>query len=369
MMDEDLYWYWLNNIPTFGRKTIRALLDIYKSPKNLYEMEDHELNRIHLKNNQIKAYKESKNLEIIRDSYNKLLEDHIKFLHPRMKSYPNRLKNIPDCPLGLYLKGKLFEDSKKSIAIIGARNCTQYGKEMARYFGKELAKRNIVVISGLARGVDAFAHSGVLENKGYTLGVIGGGIDHIYPKENYNLYMQLEENGGILSENNIGVKPYAGLFPERNRLISGLADAILVIEAMEKSGTLITVDQGLEQGKDILALPGKILDRHSAGCNNLIKQGAYIVTDIQDILDVLQISDECIRNTEKDFNYLERVNQMSLAPQEKMVYSCLRIEPKYIEEILMEMKIPPQELINIIYHLILKGLIEEPVPNYYAIKL
>lgn len=369
MNENEFYWYWLNNISYIGRKGIKNLLDFYDSPKEIYHLAEKEISLLLKDEKKIFAWKESKNERIILNSYQKLKKKNIHFIFWGCNNYPERLKNIPDPPYALYLKGQLPSDENKTVAIIGARNCTRYGKEMARYFGRELAKNGISIISGLARGVDGMAHYGALEGKGYTLGVIGGGIDRIYPQENYPLYLKMEEQGGIISENNIGVKPVSGLFPQRNRLIAGFADAILVIEAMEKSGTFITVDQGLEQGKDILAIPGKILDEKSVGCNNLIKYGAHMVTEINDVFDVLQVEPNTDIMMKETNNFEKLINKMSLAPHEKMVYSCLQIEPKYFDDIIKEVKLSPQEVYDILYKLILRGIITETMKNYYAINL
>ena len=240
---------------------------------------------------------------------------------------------------------------------------------MARFFGKELSKCGIGIISGLARGIDGMAHAGALEVEGYTLGVLGCGIDRIYPEENYRLFVQMEKSGGILSESNLGVLPVPGLFPQRNRLIAGLSDGILVVEAMEKSGTFITVDQGLEQGREIFALPGRITDKTSAGCNNLIKLGAHMITEVEDILEILQINRKNVHKTGKINDFTAEVNKMSLAPLEKMVYSCLRIEPKYLDDIILETKITPQEVCATLNRLSVRGAVVETAKNYYAVKL
>ncbi len=369
MMDKALYWYWFLNIPGIGRITQKKILKKWKDPESVYHASALEMSQYLKKEAQLGMFLASKDRDSILSSYDNLLKHKIQFLYYGCNGYPERLYYIPDPPLGLYLKGRLPVEKTISIAIIGARNCTRYGMEMARYFGKALAQNGVNVISGLARGIDGYGHEGALLGDGYTLGVIGGGIDRIYPQENYKLYMQMEQKGGILSESNIGVFPHAGLFPERNRMIAGLSDGILVVEAMEKSGTFITVDQGLEQGKDIFAIPGRIVDKNSAGCNHILKLGAHVVTDVQDILDVYG---QCNVSGDKINDFLCLKNQdkkMSLAPVEKMVYSCLRIEPKYLDDIILEVKLAPQEVCKILNTLVISGIIVETSRNYYALKI
>ena len=374
MMKEEHFWYWLCNIPGLGRKTINSLLDDYGSPENIYYEDDNVIIQYvkatgnHFCN--LIDYSNSKMEESIIYSYGRLDEKKVTFIHPQSDSYPERLKVIPDAPLGLYYKGKLPNEDECSIAIIGARNSTHYGKEMARFFGRELSKEGVTVISGLARGIDGMAHRGAIEAGCYTLGVLGCGIDIVYPEENYELFIEMEKSGGIISESNIGIKPYAGLFPQRNRIISGLADAILVIEATEKSGTFITVDQGLEQGKEIFALPGRLIDKTSRGCNNLIKMGAHFVTDVDDILEILcgRLAESGTDNARSKLMEDEQLKNL-LAPTEKIVYSVLSVEPKYIDDIIMETRLSPGDVCMHINRLCVEGYIKEPARNYYSVKI
>lgn len=368
-MERDVYWYWLNNIEGIGRVTIRRLLEEYEEPCYIYEEADSREIACLLQTLDLSMYEASKDPDRLQREFENLKKKKVTFTYPGKEDYPERLYNILDAPLGLYYKGSLPETTQKAIAIIGARNCSRYGREMARFFGRELAKCNIAVISGLARGIDGMGHQGALEGNGYTLGVLGCGVDIVYPTENYELFMKMERQGGIISESNIGIQPFPGLFPQRNRLIAGMADGILVIEATEKSGTFITVDQGLEQGKEIFALPGKLTDRSSAGCNNLIKFGAHLVTEVSDVLEVLHYKDGNVVYANTIEEVSDAQQKITLAPNEKMVYSCLQIEPKYLDDIIMEARIAPQDVCMLLNQLIMKNLIVESGRNYYAIKL
>lgn len=369
MTRQDYYWYWLNNIPGVGRRTLHKLLQVFRTPENIYMSGEEQVSHFLKGDKQKEAFHFSKNEDAVIKSYRRLTQKGICFLHPDTPEYPERFRQIPDSPTGLYLKGKLPPKEQKSVAIIGARDCTRYGSEMARFFGRELSLSGVSIISGLARGIDGMAHMGALEAEGYTLGVLGCGIDWIYPEENYQLFKQMEQTGGILSESNMGVKPAPGLFPERNRLIAGMADGILVVEAKEKSGTFITVDQGLEQGKEIFAIPGRIPDVKSAGCNHLIKLGAHMVTEVRDILEILHLENKIVEK-QNDLGQDEiYINKIALAPIEKKVYSYLRIEPKYLDEIIMETHIAPQEVCMALNHLVVSGVVAETASNYYAINM
>lgn len=387
VLDDDHLWYWLSN--NAGRSTITKLLEYFGELNEVFRTDNSQIEYFIENNNTrlvLDDFIKSRNPELIIQNYNRLKDYNITFIHRNSVEYPERLRNIPDAPYGLYLKGKMPEPEKKAIAIIGARNSTYYGREMSRLFSGELARHGIVIISGLARGIDGMAHVGALEAEQYTLGVLGCGIDQVYPKENYQLFIQMEKSGGILSESNMGIAPNVSLFPQRNRLISGMADGILVIEAREKSGTFITVDQGLEQGKEIFALPGRVMDPNSKGCNNLIKMGAHMVTEPGDILEILNIDENVSDNKDisfeinsnkynnkkrikRDFIRKAEAAKNLLAPIEKIVYSVLSVEPKFIDDIISETKIAPQQVCMILNKLSVDGIINEPVRNYFTIKL
>ena len=202
----------------------------------------------------------------------------MKIIKEKDKTYPEKLIQIYDRPAKLYVEGNIDILNNKSIAIIGSRNCSKYGMEVAYKFGYGLAKKGITIISGLARGIDAYSHWGTVKANGKAIAVLGSGFNNIYPKENIGLYKEIIKNGGaIITEYEPNAKP--------DRIISALSDGILVVEARRKSGTLITVDFGLEHGKDIFCIPGNITSDNSYSTNELIKQGAIPVTCVEDILE------------------------------------------------------------------------------------
>lgn len=286
MTNNDFYWYWFTNIAGIGVKTQKKLLEHFGHPSTIYNAPESEIKGI-LTTGQCKEVIASKNQKKIEASIRKLEKREIYFFHRESQEYPERLAQLYEPPNLLYYIGRLPNFSKPILAIVGARRATIYGRKMAREFAKRLAECGIQIVSGMAAGVDAAGHKGALDANGYTLGVLGGGIDTIYPVENFNLYQQVYQMGGVLSEYNMGISPQKGLFPMRNRIISGLSDGIFVTEAGARSGSLITADQGLEQGKDIFALPGRITDCMSRGCNDLISQGAVLVRSPEDIMDII----------------------------------------------------------------------------------
>ena len=209
----------------------------------------------------------------------------MKIIRETDENYPEKLRQIYDRPAKLYIEGNVNILNSKSIAIIGSRNCSKYGMEVAYKFGYGLAQKGITVISGLARGIDAYSHWGVVKANGKAIAVLGSGLNNIYPRENVKLYNEIIKNGGaVITEYDLNAKPDKMHFPARNRIISALSDGILVVEARRKSGTLITVDFGLEHGKDIFCIPGNITSDNSYSTNELIKQGAIPVTCVDDLL-------------------------------------------------------------------------------------
>lgn len=357
------YWYWLLNLEGIGRKKIETLLAYYETPERIFSGSKEELNSIKkLSEKDVSTILNRSNLKSILKSYEDMVHKGIKFITIEDDDYPRRLLNIYDSPMALYVKGNLPREDHLNIAVVGARNCSDYGKEIAQWFSRELAQYNVNIISGLARGIDGYAHRGALKGLGNTYGVLGCGIDICYPPEHIELYMDIQENGGIISEYGMGVNPKAGFFPMRNRIISGISDGVLVIEAKEKSGSLITVDMGLEQGKSIFAIPGKVTDILSDGCNNLIKMGAKLVTKPTEILDEFFYNYENIQKEDKKNNNL-------LETDEKIVYASLSLEPKHLEDIIHETGLGLNKVIEILLALQFKNIVKEVVKNYYITRI
>lgn len=283
------YWIWLSRIEGISNKILVELLNKYKSPEVLWNKTKEELIEIGVK----EIYAE----KIIDNSYRKNLDKYLKYMEKNNIEiislydtyYPDKLKVIYDSPIVLYVKGNKKILNNKSVAIIGCRLPTTYGKNIAKNMSYNLSANNINIISGLARGIDTCSHIGCLKANGKTIAVVGCGLDRVYPEENKLLFENIIKSGGaIVSEYVIGTKPLAKNFPRRNRIISGLSNGVIVIEAKEKSGTLITADFALEQGKEVYAVPGNITSINSYGTNELIKQGAKVATNVQDILEDLK---------------------------------------------------------------------------------
>ena len=286
--EDQLYWYWLVNIPSLGPAGCRRLLQMHRSPREIFQCSEEELKKV-LPAGKVRALSQSKDLDRCLRELHVLQKNGIKFICRDSEEYPERLRHIYDPPLALYLIGKLPDFSRPVLAVVGSRKATVYGLRQAYTIAKELALKGVQIISGLAAGIDSAGHRGALEGRGYTMGVLGGGIDTMYPQENFNLYREIYEKGGVLSEYNVGIPNHKGLFPQRNRIISGLSDGVFVVQAGKRSGSLITADLGLNQGKTIFALPGRVTDPCSIGTNSLIAQGAVMVNRAEDILEELDL--------------------------------------------------------------------------------
>lgn len=281
------YWVWLSRIKGLNLNLFQKILEVSKTIENIWNMDEKDLIKIEGLNK--KLIEEILNLEYRKNLQNYIYymkQNNIKMLNIFDEKYPQKLKNIYDPPIVIYIKGNDNILNEFGIGIIGSRMCTKYGEIVSKKIARELQKYNISIISGLAKGIDSYAHIGSLEGEGKTIAVVGTGLDIIYPKENKDLQNKIIENNGvIISEYIVGTKPEKENFPRRNRIISGLSDGILVVEAKEKSGTFITVDFALEQGKNVFAVPGNILSNTSKGTNELIKQGAKMVTKVEDIIE------------------------------------------------------------------------------------
>jgi len=304
-LENKRYWVWLSLIKNLGSKRKQKLLEVYKTPTRIYS-----LNRKQLL--EISGIGETLVENILDENIRKSVDNHLNYMQKNNidiisiqdKEYPNILKEIYDPPISLYIKGKKEILNHKAIAIVGCREVSDYGKKAAKYFSYNLANQNVNIVSGLAKGVDSYAHIGSicahlretypqktsyphvhnLNSCGKTIAVVGNGLDIVYPSENKQLAENILESGGaIISEYPLGTKPEKMNFPARNRIISGMSKGLIVIEAKEKSGTLITVDFALEQGREVYVVPGNINSINSVGTNELIKQGAKMVTNYGEI--------------------------------------------------------------------------------------
>ena len=345
------------------------LLKIYKSTNNIWNYSHGETSGM-LKDDQNDIMSDSCEKKLLIalkktwdiDLYNKInsiiLKNNIKVINYFSELYPAKLRNFADSPSILYFKGDIKKlNDKVLVSIVGSRNCTYYGKNVANVLSKELSLLGIGIVSGLARGIDACAHGGCLEGNGFTCGVLGSGIDIIYPKENSLLYEKILNNKGcIISEFPPGTMPYKSNFPIRNRIISGLSEFLLVVEAGEKSGTLHTVNYALNQGITVGVVPGSILSDQSVGTNNLIVQGARPITSIKDIL------------FEMGYNIKskDQIKSSNLSKLKCHIYDLIKDIPIHFDDILKSSNVDIDKLYEVLFELQLDNMVISIAGNCYV---
>ena len=355
-----VYEYWLHNLPGIGDRTIEKLLLFFGSAGRIYEASEKELEQVLRKKEKAAEVIGFRNSWDLQWEYEKLLKKNISFYTAEDAEYPGRLKKLVHPPFGIYCRGQLLPEEKPTVAIIGARECSGYGEMMAEAFAERLAGAGVSIVSGMARGIDGISQNAAAAAGGSTYAVLGCGVDICYPASNKKLYEKLKESGGIISPYLPGTMPQKMLFPYRNQLVAGLSDAVLVIEARQKSGTWITVDRALEQGKDIYAVPGRLTDRLSDGCNLLIRQGAGIALSPDDILAELKMLENRKKKKNMDCNKGE----------EQGLLKWLDYYPKPVDEIMEAVKREDGEmtlprLMLELVQLCMQGKAEQIGGNYF----
>ncbi len=371
-MTERGYWLWFSEIAALSQEEKQKLVFNLASPREIYKLSEKQT-KIKLKGifpkksegRMEKIYEvliyEKKNLKQINKKLEYMEENGISFTYCGENTFPSSLSLLKGTPLWLYYKGKLPDINLPCVAVVGARACSEYGRFIAKELGRELAVKGIQIISGMARGVDSYAHRGCIAGNGITFAVLASGVDVCYPRENYPMYEEIYQLGGIISENPLGTSPISCLFPMRNRIISGLSDLIIVVEAKEKSGSLITVEYGLMQGKDIMAVPGRVTEPLSKGCNRLIREGAGVVTCVSDVLDMLSMKTKYNRSFQKKINY-------TLDRELDVVYSDLGLFPKSIQSLCEDLDLEITDLSKRLLQLQVMNLVEEKTKGYYIAK-
>jgi DNA processing protein len=277
------------------------------------------------------------------------------------EDYPKNLKNIYDPPPLIFFKGQIKPEDRKAIAVVGSRKTSSYGRLVTESLVESLASGGITIVSGLARGIDSISHQVALKAKGRTIAVLGSGLDIIYPPENKKLADKIAENGAVISEFLLGTKPEGTNFPKRNRIISGLCLGVVIVEAGPKSGALLTAQHALEQNREVFAVPGDIRSQGSKGTNNLIKQGAKLVSSIDDILIELNELTSAPAKAER-ISMLEQ----ALPKEEKDIFRLLSQEPYHIDKISKELGLRSSEALSFLLSLELKGLVKQLPGKVFA---
>ncbi len=392
--DDIIYDYWWASLErSYSMPLFRIAVEAGGTRK-LFEMSESSLAGIKGISREYagEIVKSRKEMDIY-ERYQNCVDEGIKFVPYYSKEYPERLRRIPGHPFAIFVKGRLPEDERKSVAIIGSRECSEYGRFMAEKLGKGLAGYGVQVVSGMACGIDGLSQMACLNAGGESFAVLGSGVDVCYPPANRKLYERLIQLGGVISEYGLHTPPKGCLFPARNRIISALSDLVVVVEARVRSGTTITVDMALEQGRDVAVVPGRVCDPLSQGCVSLLKQGAMPVGSAEDIMEILDagflsISEEGGNGKEKKESEIDRTFDRAsakhgkvegdkskkgeekekingLTPEGKLLYRTLDVYAKSMDRLLNETALLPDIFMEEILRLRMLGLASEVGKDYY----
>jgi DNA processing protein len=359
---EEFYWIGLKAVAGIGNVTFRRLLERFESPQETLSAAPSELASVKgVTPSVIDAIGSGAWQGFAEDECRRFRSSGARLILYTSADYPKSLFEIPDPPPFLYVRGEL-RSREPAIAVVGSRRCSSYGALTTGRLAEGLAQHGVAVISGMARGVDTAAHKGALAADGRTVGVLGCGIDKVYPPENRKLFEEVAEKGALVSEFPMGSLPLAENFPRRNRIISGLSRGVLVVEAAENSGSLITAQYALEHGRDVFAVPGNITFASCKGSNRLIKQGAKLVDCVEDILEELPGYETSAGGPPAGSG----PRTFALTPKEAAIYELLARLPLHIDDIISQTELTAGEVSSMLLHLELKGAVT-PLPGmHYA---
>jgi DNA processing protein len=358
-MDNTRYYLGFNLVPGMGPARVARLLAHCGSPRAAWEADAFALAAAGVEARAASALQSARERIDLDAELERAARAGVTPLCIEDPRYPSYLRQIPGAPPLIYLRGNLLPADDWAVAVVGTRALSPYGREVAYRISGDLARAGVTIVSGLALGVDSVAHTAALDAGGRTLAVLGSGVDRPYPERNRKLAERILEQGALISDFPIGTFPVAANFPPRNRLISGLSRGILVVEAGERSGALITVDFALEQGREVLAIPGSIFSRQSVGPNRLLRDGAALITSAEDVLAALDMTSATVQR--------EARVELPADPVEAELLALLGYEPIHIDELGRAASLPPPLVAATLVMLELKGLIRQPAPLCYVL--
>ncbi len=353
-------WVGFNRIYGVGPAKVRALIDHFGDLETAWHADQSDLREAGLDRRSIENLVNARQAIDLDQEVERVHKAGARVVTWDDGDYPPLLKSLPDAPPVLYVKGQLnAADREWTVAMVGTRRATAYGRQAAEMLAADLARNGITIVSGLARGIDAFAHEAALKAGGRTLGVLACGIDQVYPPEHARLAARVVEQGALLTEAPCGSPPEAGSFPARNRIISGLSLGTIVVEAPETSGALITADRALEQGREVFAVPGNIFARTSHGTNYLLKEGATLVTSAQDVLEAL--------NLKLVTAHSEARAAIPEDPTEAQLFALLSNDPTHIDYLVRESGLPVAQVSSTLALMELKGSVRQIAGMQYVV--
>ncbi len=350
-IDPTAYWIAFNKVVGIGPARLRALLDVCGDITAAWSASIAAMQEARLDRRSMENLLEARRTVNPEREWARTQQAGIHVYTWDSPDYPANLANIDQPPPVLYARGRLTSQDEWAVALVGTRRASAYGREVAQVLATELARNGITVVSGLALGIDTVAHRAAVDAGGRTLAVLGSGVDQIYPPQNRGLATAVVGQGALLSDYPVGTRPEAGNFPPRNRIISGLSRGVVIIEASDKSGALITARFAAEQGREVFAVPGSILHPGSAGCNALIRDGATPLLSVDDLLETLNLS----RLTEQ----IDVRQSVPADPQEQKLLGCLSSQPSHIDDIVRASTLEPAQVSSLLAVMELKGLVRQ----------
>ena len=365
-MEEWKYWIALSYVNGIGEVGFRHLINKFQNPFNVFRARSKELESVDgIGEKTAQNIINFREWDRVEKEIQNIKKHGYRLIVLTDPDYPKNLTHIFNPPPFIYIKGNIIQDDRLAIAVVGSRVTNRYGRAVAERFTEELVSRGITIVSGMARGIDSVAHHVALRTGGRTIAVLGSGLDVVYPPENIKLYEEISENGAVISELPLGSDPDAVNFPKRNRIISGLSLGVVVVQASQRSGSLITASYALEQNREVFAVPGNIGSALSGGTNRLIKQGAKLVDSVDDILTEI----EAFRTLglSQHSNNINKL-QNELSDEERTIYSIMKSEPVHIDEIISISGTPPSKVLSILLSLELNGLVTQLPGMMFQIK-
>lgn len=357
-MNEKAFWIAFNQVPGIGPARLAALLQVCGSIEAAWKAPIQQLKEAGLDRRSLESLLAARRSLDLAAAWERVVQAGVRVYTWDDPDYPENLRQAAPAPPVLYASGELLEQDKLAVALVGTRQASAYGREVARGLAQELARNGVTVVSGLALGIDVVAHEAALQAGGRTLAVLGSGVDQIYPLQNRHVARAMLAQGALVSEYPLGTRPEASNFPPRNRIISGLSLAVVVVEAGTRSGALITAKFAAEQGRDVFAVPGSILQPTSAGCNTLIQEGALPLLSVNDLLEQLHLERASVQQ--------EARKRIPADPTEQRLLTHLNSEPIHLDEIVRHSQMPAAQVSGLLAMMELKGLVRQVASQRYV---
>jgi DNA processing protein len=355
--EDHLFWLALAHIQGLGCASTKKLVEHLGGPKQIFAASEKQLSEVTgIDQRAIRGILGFSGWNQVREDWLRAERAGATLISLADELYPSRLRRIPDPPPVLYAKGSVRENDEKAIAVVGSRSASEYGRRITRHLCRDMASLGFTVVSGMARGIDGVAHAAALEGGGRSVAVLGSGVDVIYPGEHKDLYHRIIQAGAVISELPMGTPPYSYNFPSRNRLISGLCLGVMVVEATEKSGSLITARLALEQGREVFAVPGEAGSSRSRGTHRLIREGAKLVEAVEDIVEEIapQLLSICKATTTE-----VRPLPPETAPETRKILELVSVTSRQIDELIEASGLSSAQVAGILLDLEIRGYLKQ----------